>query len=289
MGAMWRGGRDARGLSARARRHRLIVLRGARNHAVHQQIFTIARVSVLEAHRTRLPLMAIAVIGSIVAASSFVHEIAVTESVRLQSSFFAAAARLASVFMLALYITSSMVREFNEKGLELVLALDLPRSAYLIGKLLGFLGVGAILAVIATLPIMLWAPAAVCLVWGLTLFLELAIICAVSLFCIVTLHHVMPAVTVVAAFYLLSRTISAVRLVAETPLIGDLGGARPAVNFAVEGLALLLPALDRFTVTEWIAAKAVDVDVLAPIALQSAVYIALLAGASLIDFYRREL
>ena len=256
---------------------------------MHRQVFTIARFTLLEAIRTRLPLVVIAVVGLIWAGSFFVHQIAITESARLQSSFFAAGARLASVFMLALYITSSMVREFTEKGLELVLALDLPRSSYLLGKLTGFLVVAGGLALIAGLPLMAYVPADVAAIWLTSLALELGIIAAASLFCIVTFNQILPAVTLVAGFYLLARTITAMRLMAESSVLGTLNDARPALNFAVEALAYAIPPLDRYSLTQWIAARAVDPEVLAPLILQSTVYVALLLAATLFDFYRREL
>jgi len=256
---------------------------------MHRHILTIARFTILEAVRTRLPLLAAAVLGFIWLGGLFVHQIAITESVRLQSSFVAAGVRIASVFLLALYITSSMVREFNEKGLELVLALDLPRASYLLGKLAGFVLIAGTLALLAALPLAWSVPTDVLAVWTLSLFFELAIIAAASLFCVVTFSQVLPAVSLIVAFYLLGRTISAMRLMAETPLIGNLGGARPAVNFGVEALAYIVPALDRYAATEWIAARSVDAIVLAPLALQSGIYLALLLAASLVDFYRREL
>ena len=256
---------------------------------MHAQVFTIARFTLLEAIRTRLPLVVVAVFALIWASSYFVNQISITESARLQSSFFAAAARLASVFVLALYITSSLAREFNEKGLELALALDLPRSTYLIGKLAGFIAVGMMLALVAALPLTAFVPLPVAATWAMSLGLELAIVCAASLFCIVTFNQILASVTLVAGFYLLARSITAMRLMAESPILGALSDARPFLNFGVEALAYLVPPLDRFSATEWIAARAVEGDVIGPILLQSAVYVALLLGATLIDFYRREL
>jgi hypothetical protein len=202
---------------------------------------------------------------------------------------YAALARLASVFMLALYLTSSIARDFQEKGLELMLALDLPRAAFILGKLLGFMAIAALLGTIACLPLLAWVPMHVVGIWGLTLFFELAIVAAASLFCIVTFNHVMPAVTLVAAFYLLARAIGAMRLIAETPLIGNLGGARPIVVSTVDALSYVLPTLDRFALTEWIAQQTVSAQVLGPIALQTLVYVTLLTTACLVDFYRREI
>jgi hypothetical protein len=254
-----------------------------------RQVPTIARFTLLEAIRTRLPLVVAAALGLLWASSYFVHQISVTESARLQSSFFAAGARLTAVFMLALYITSSLAREFNEKGLELILALDLPRSSYLIGKLTGFMVIGAALALVAALPLVGHVPIEVVAIWALSLALELAIVCAASLFCIVTFSQILPAVILIAGFYLLARTITAMRLMAESSVLGTLAGTRPALNFGVEALSYLLPSLDRFSATQWIAARSVDADVLGPIVVQSAVYVALLFAATLFDFYRREL
>jgi ABC-type transport system involved in multi-copper enzyme maturation permease subunit len=256
---------------------------------MRRQVFTIARFTLLEAVRTRLPLLAVTVFGLLWACSFFIHQIAITESTRLQSSFFASGARLAAVFMLALYITSSVVREFNEKGLELLLALDLPRSSYLLGKLAGFIVVAAALALVAVLPLVPAVPLDVAAIWAISLTLELAVICAASLFCIVTFSHILPAVLLVASFYLLARTVTAMRLMAESSVLGELSGARPALNFGVEVLSYVVPALDQFSATQWIAARAVAPEVLAPLVLQSAIYVALLLAATLVDFYRREL
>src|SRR5690606_21570001 len=80
---------------------------------------TIARFTLLEALRTRLPWIWAAVLAVFGAASLFINQIAITESARLQWSFYASGLRLAAVLTLAAYITSSMVRELGEKGMEM--------------------------------------------------------------------------------------------------------------------------------------------------------------------------
>ena len=251
--------------------------------------FTIARFTLLEGLRTRLPWIWAGVLAFFGAASLFVNQIAITESGRLQWSFYASGLRLAAVLTLAAYITSSMVRELNEKGLEMVLALDLPRTAYVAGKLLAFLGVGAAMAVLAALPLALARPVDAVAVWTLSLVCELAIVAAFAVFCIVSFTQVVPALLLIVAFYLLARTIDALRLMSESAILDELGGARSLFEYAFDAIALLLPAFDRFTQTEWIAAGSVGAAALAPIVMQTLVYILLLLGASLIDFHRREL
>ena len=251
--------------------------------------FTIARFTLLEALRTRLPWMWVGVLAFFGAASLFVNEIAITESERLQWSFYASGVRLAAVLTLAAYITSSMVRELNEKVLEMVLALDMPRAAYVAGKLLAFLCVGAALAAFAALPLALARPPLAAAVWGVSLACELAIVAGFALFCVVTFSQVVPAILVTSAFYLLARVMDALRLMSESSVLGELSAARSLFEYAFDAIALVLPALDRFTRTQWIAQGAIEASVLLPIAGATLVYCMLLFAVSLIDFYRREL
>src|SRR5258705_9552125 len=174
------------------------------------QIITIARFTLLEAVRTRLPWLFIIVLGLILGTAYFIQQLAITESARLQIAFSAAATRFAAVFVVSLHVLTSMVREFNDKGLELTLSFDLPRSHYILGRLLGFTLVALLVALIALLPQLLLAPLTAALQWGLSLALELSIMTALSLFCIVTFTQLMPAASFVFGFYLLARALTAV-------------------------------------------------------------------------------
>jgi hypothetical protein len=253
------------------------------------RIGTIARFTLLEAWGTRLPWLWLAVLACVGGASLFIRQIAITESERLQWSFYASGVRLAAVLTLALYITSSVVREFNDKGLDMLLALDLPRSAYVAGKVGAFLGLALAMALLAALPLAWALPPAGVLPWFLSLACELAIVGLFATFCVVTFQQVVPSVLLTAAFYLLARTIDALRLMSESALLDELSGVRALFEYAFDGIALLLPALDRFTLTEWVADARVDAALLWPIATQTVVYVVLLFGATLFDFSRREL
>src|SRR5262249_58824121 len=87
-----------------------------------------------------------------------VEEITVTEGARFQAGFYAASARFAAVFIGAFYVLASIVREFDDKGLDMILALDLPRSHYVLGKLAGFLGIAAVLSAPTCVPLLWLAP-----------------------------------------------------------------------------------------------------------------------------------
>ena len=254
----------------------------------HRQIATIARFTLLEALRTRLAWLYVIVLALILLTSYFIQQLAITESARLQVGFAAAAARLATVFVLSLHILSSMVREFNDKGLELTLSFDLRRSHYILGRLCGYTLIAALFALLATLPQLLLAPPQAALQWGLSLAFELAIVTALSLFCIVTFTQLMPAASFVFGFYLLARALTAIRLISDTPLVGGDTLSHRAISLLLDALALLLPALDRFAQSAWLADGTGSWPALGASAAQAALYVVLLSAAAMFDFYRRN-
>jgi hypothetical protein len=254
-----------------------------------RQIVTIARFTALEAVRTRLPWLFVIVMALIFGSAFFIQQLAITESARLQSAFFAAATRFAAVFVLSLHILTSMVREFNDKGLELTLSFDLRRSHYILGRLAGFLLLALLVALLAALPQFMFAPAQAVLQWGLSLAFELAIMAALSLFCIITFTQLIPAASFVCGFYLLARTLTAIRLMSDTPLVGGGTASHQVISWLVDALALVLPALDHYAQSAWLADNAAAWPTLGANAVQALLYIVLLSAAAMFDFYRRNL
>lgn len=255
----------------------------------HPQIATIARFTLLEAWRTRLAWLFVIVLALILITAYFIQQLAITESTRLQIGFAAAAARLAAVFVLSLHILTSMVREFNDKGLELTLSFDLRRSHYILGRLCGYTLIALAFALLATLPQVLLAPPQAALQWGLSLALELALMTALSVFCIVTFTQLMPAASFVCGFYLLGRALTAIRLMSDTPMVGGDTLSHRVISLLVELLAMVLPALDRFAQSAWLVDATATWPALGANAVQASIYIALLGAAAMFDFYRRNL
>ncbi len=253
------------------------------------QIATIARFTLLEAFRTRLLWLFFVVLALILATAWFIQQLAITESARLQIAFAAAATRFAAVFMLSLHVIASMVREFNDKGLELTLSFDLRRSHYILGRLGGFMLIAWLVAFAAILPQLLLAPLEAAAQWGLSLALELAIIVALSLFCIVTFTQLMPAASFVCGFYLLARALTAIRLMSDTPMTGGDTVAHRVIGLLVDALALVMPALDRFAPSAWLVDATASWQALGENAVQALLYTALLTAAAIFDFYRRNL
>ncbi len=256
--------------------------------SMNPQISAIARSTFVEGLRTRLLEVTALTVVVILAASAFIHELAVIESARMQIAAYAAAVRFAAVFIAAFHVLSSVAREFNDKGIDVALAVDLPRSHYIVGKLAGYVALVTLVAALAAVPLVALAPPANALLWAVSLVLELAVIAAAAMFCAVTFTHVLPAAGFVLAFYLLARSLTALRLIGEHPISG--GGTWPHefVAGSLKALTLLMPSFDTWTRTVWLLDAAPRWPDVAAIGAQALLYVVLLFGATLVDFYRRN-
>ena len=114
-----------------------------------------------------------------------------------------------------------------------------------------------------------------------------AIVIAVSLFCVLSLTQVVPAFAAVAAFYALSRSMTAIQLVSSATFHDPTLADRIASQF-VGLLALLLPGLDRMTQTAWLSAPAEGWASIGAMLGQTLIYLVLICAASLFDLYRKN-
>ena len=210
-----------------------------------KQTGAIAYYTLLEALRNRLVWLVVAVALAALGMSGFLAGLALTESVAVQASLVAAFARLAAVFILATFVVTSMAREISDKGLELVLALALPRAAYLTGKLCGY-------GVIALLPALLFALSAV------------------------------------MAFYFGARSITAFQAMGQAQA-DDASWSQHVIGTVFDVVGALLPRLDQFTRTEWLAYHSGGVAELPAILVQTVLCMGVIGGAALFDLYRRNI
>ncbi|HSS66655.1 MAG TPA: ABC transporter permease [Gammaproteobacteria bacterium] len=249
----------------------------------------IAYYTLLEALRNRLLWLVVGVLLAAFGLAEFLGAVAITETRQFQSGFMGALLRAFAVFVLSLFVISSIVREFNDKGLELVLSFPMPRSSYLLGKLIGFSGLALVVAASSGLCLLAYAPPFQAFLWALSLAMELFIVTAVSLLCLFTFTHVTVALSAVMAFYLLSRSMTAILLMGHFPVIASDSLAQDAIVAFLDALAFLLPELDRFTSSEWLIYHTAGWQDLLPLLAQTVIYVGLLCGAALFDLYRKNL
>jgi len=248
----------------------------------------LAQATLLEARRGGLPLLAAACIAGTIGLAAFVSQVAITESVPLQASLAAALLRVGAAFLVAAHVVTSVAREAADKGFELALSLPLSRTQFYLGRLLGHAVAGTAIATAFALPLLAWAPPDAVAAWWLSLAFETLLVASLSLFLVFTLAHVVPALAATAGFYVLARGIASIQAIASGPLADD-GFASRAAQWAVDGVALLLPRLDVATRSDWLVYGAPGATELGRVLASLALYAALASAAGLVDFHRRNL
>ena len=248
----------------------------------------IARITIIEAYRSRMLAIGLAIAAAGFGAALFLGEIAITEVAQVQSTIVAALVRLGAVFLVIAFVVSSMVREYQDQIVAFTLAQPMPRYTYVLGKLTGFFAVAVALAVLASLPLAAFAPTPRVLWWGGSLVLELFIVAAASLFCVITLTHFVAALAAVSAFYVLARSLDAIQIIAGS-FSNSRSLADQVLTTFVSILATLMPHLDQMTRASWLTDPAAVAAELLPALVQAPIYVALLLAATLFDFHRQNL
>jgi len=251
-------------------------------------ILTVAGTTVLEAMRNRLAWLAAAVVGVSLALAQFLNQVAIAESLQIQLALLAALLRVAAVFIVATFVITSMVREANDKVTELLLSQPVPRSTYFLAKLAGYALVAAALAVGLALPLALFANTPGVLIWAASLMCELMIVASVSLFCVVSLTQVLSAFAATAGFYLLSRSMAAMQVIASASVANEHALADTVITAVVNAIALILPGIDRMTRTDWLLGATPGTGEALGLLGQSLLYVVLISSAALFDLHRKN-
>jgi len=259
------------------------------NWSLHfRTVLAFGRFTFLEAVRSRVGLVALALIGAGVALGQFLDQIALTESQAIRTTALAAIYRLGAVFLIASFVITSVVREHNDKGLELWLSLPVSRAAYLLGKWAGCVWAALLLGALFSLPLLLTTEPARTAAWSLSLMLELCLVASVSLLCVLTFSNVVSSLAAVASFYVLARVMAALLVIGASPVAPHESTSFVAANWVLGAIAALLPRLDHFTLTGWLVSDPQPWAALPMIAAQTLVYCALALGAGLIDLQRKN-
>ncbi len=252
-------------------------------------ILAIARYTALEALRTRYGWLLLLALLASLGVALFSGQIAITESRQIQAVLAASLLRLAMVFLLAIFVITSVQREFSDKTIELAFSLPLPRAAYYLGKLAAYSLVAVLSVLPACLLMMFLSPVDQALYWSLSLMLELLIVCAASLVFATGLTQLTSAISALFVFYLASRSIAAFQLIAHGPLARHDALSQRVFSVLIDGLAYLLPDLDRFSRSDWLVYGHSGWGQIGTQAGQALIYLLLLSAVAMFDLYRKNL
>lgn len=251
-------------------------------------VTTFAAYTVREMVNNRLLILVVvfALLGLGIA--GFVAEVAITEHRAVQLALIAASYRFCAVFVMMVFVVSTIVREFNDKCLELYLSMPVSRLIYFTGKIIGFILCGAILALVFSLCLLIYSGAGQVLLWCFSLTLELAIVAVFAFFAVMTFNQQITAsVFITFFFYILSRLTDAIELVSTSPILAETLGNN-IIEFMLGGLELILPKLTLFTQTDWLVYGG-GADAIPGLVASTVIYCVLIGAMAMWDFVRKNI
>lgn len=250
-------------------------------------IATVARYSLLEARYNRLVWLVAALLVGGFALVEFIGAILLAEQRAIQAGLLGSLLRIGAVLLLGLHVVTSLLREQQDRTIDLLLAMDAPRAHYALGKLFAFVAMAAALAGVLALATLVHARPPDALRWGLSLFCELTLIAALATLLAFTFRQVVTALAALVAIYVAARAMGALQLMMIDPIGARSGPGQQIIEGFLNILAWLLPDLWRFTDAAWLARGAGDWGEVGLVLGQTLVYLPLLVAAALFDLYRR--
>lgn len=255
---------------------------------MNNKIITIAAYTFMEATRNRMFLLTLAGLVCLLGLAEFTGELAITETREIQAVLAAAVSRWFIVMATALFVITSMVREFNDKCAEAILSLPVSRTTYYFGKYAGFALLAAVISLSVSSILLIYSPPAALGAWLFSLLCELFIVVALSMLCLFTFNNVTVAFLLVMSFYILARSMAAIQLLSASPILESQNISQEFMNLLLDVIAFLLPNLDNYTRSEWLV-YGINDGVLGFVLMQTVVYLAVLFAAGLFDLHRKEL
>lgn len=258
--------------------------------AIHTQYVALVRLAARDWWRTRSVLVLAVVIALVFGLANFLAGLAVTEVAAQRVTFHAGLARPVLVLLFALVTVVALVRELDDRVLDMLLARPLARRTWYLARLSSQLLAACVLAAATALPLVTLVPPTALAAWTLSFACELAIVAALALALATSLGRVAPAMGVIGGFYALSRAMSSLVLMAMGLASEPAHPGARLVAAGVYGLALVLPDFSRYAPTGWLLGDVAGLRTELGFALgQTALYVGFLAALGLVDFERRDL
>ncbi len=218
----------------------------------------------------------------------FIGQVTISDSVRIQQGILAAFLRVAMIFVLTLYVVTSSVREIQQQSMLVLLSLPIPRSIILFAKFLSYALISLVVVFLASIELSLFAPILNIIPWAITLWIESLIVIAFSLLCAFSFGQVPLAITVTSGFYLLSRSMSSILLIAHNPILHQDSIGQNILISTIDFIAFLLPDLDHYSKASSLMYGTEPAFGLSYLLTQGIIYISLLSMIALIDLYRKN-
>jgi len=253
-----------------------------------KHIVIISRFTLIESRRNHLFFLSSLMLLTGFLLAEFIGDLTLTEHRQTQVALLAAFLRFGAVVLISLFVVSSTLRERQDKMLEMILALPVQRVSYYLGKLNGFIIIAALISLLFTLEILCYANVQQGIIWGLSLWLELVLVAAISLLMLFSFRQIPAALAGVFIIYSASRIMTVLYLMAVQPIIPHTAAAEKFMDGFIATLSWLLPDLSQYTRTRWLLDNSAHWTLLTPLIEQTGIYLLLLSMVALFDFYRKN-
>lgn len=253
-------------------------------------MLTLIRYILLTALRDRLFIALLASVVLAAAAASVLGSTALVEAEQTTQIYAAYAARLILALGLIVFVCFHIHQAFDSKEIEVNLSRPVSRAALVTAYFLGF-------GLVASL---LWLPVAGLIAWlglfvgegfaawSLSLWCELWIVITLALFAALMLKSSVSAVVVSLSIYILSRMMGYFLATGASNALFQSAQVNEILRSALKGVAVIVPRLDFFGKTEWLAYGVPAAQDWMLFLTQSAIFIPLLLFAAIVDFNRKE-
>lgn len=223
--------------------------------------------------------------------ANFLGGLATVEQWKMSVALVSGISRAIFALGMVVFICFHVRRAFDNREIDVMITKPISRPQFVVSYWMGFMVVSAILAVpyFILFWIMVKIPEAseiAFATWSFSIMLELAIMNAFALFASLILRSAVSAVLLSTAFYIASRMIGFFLLAIERPVTRS--WIDKAANDIMYALSSVLPRLDMFAKSEWLAYPAMVPSDIYQFVIQAVVYVPFLLLMAVFDFKRKQ-
>lgn len=239
--------------------------------------------------RDRMVHVIIALFVIISALSVFMGGTAVFEELSFTLVFASSSLRIAAVLGVILFITFYIQRSFASKDVDFILSHPLSRENYIISQALAFMTISLFLALAAFIAVFVISGLKMTpgiTLWGLGLFIEIALMANIAMFFSMVLKSAVACFASSFGFYILSRMSGAIFGIIDSETSP---GYMLLLERVMELISVILPRLDLIVQSQWLLYGVEDVWTKFSYAVVVAVIFSFfIILAAIIDLKRKE-
>lgn len=254
---------------------------------MYSSILTISRYSLLEAIRGKVFWIVTSLLILSLLLSLFISQTALTETRESQVALMAGFLRLSSVFVMIFFVVSSVAREFQDKSIELIFSIAMPRYQIFFGKLIGFSLIAFVIVILYGFALLFYSDVSAVLIWSLSFWCELSLVALLSLIFILSLENVALSLISSIGVYALMRFMPAIQSMGDGPFQDGL--FNKFINVFLDLISLLIPRLDNFAQSSWLAVSAPTTTDVIGFVIEFVLFIILFSLVGIIDLKRKTI